>query len=84
MQENYVEALLTGGSGGGLSFEVNTHGDEVEVTSSAGVSVTLTAPELQSLADGLTQPPAPIANAPGVVQGGLLPVVGALLGLLDH
>jgi hypothetical protein len=84
VQENYVEALLTGGSGGGLSFEVNTHGDEVEVTSSAGVSVTLTAPELQSLADGLTQPPAPIANAPGVVQGGLLPVVGALLGLLDH
>jgi hypothetical protein len=82
MEENYVEALLSGGAGG-PTFEVNTHGDEVEVTSSLGVTVTLTEPELQSLVNGLTQPPAPIADAPGVTQGGLQPVLGGLLGLLD-
>ena len=53
------------------------------MTRDDGVSITLTEPELESLASGLTPPPPLIADTPGVSQGGLQPVVGGLLGLLN-
>jgi hypothetical protein len=84
MLENYVEALLSGPTEGGSTFEVSVLGGQVEVTRNDGVSVTLNQLELESLANGLTQPPAPIADAPGVLNpGGLQTVVGGLLGLLN-
>jgi hypothetical protein len=81
--EVYVEALLSGDPGsGGPSFDVTALGNEVVVSRDDGISVTLTAPDLESVAQGLTPPPPPIAGTPVVNQGGLLNVVGGLLGLL--
>ena len=81
--ESYVEALLSGDpTSGGPSFDVTLLGNQVVVSREDGVSVALTAPDLESVAQGLTPPPPPIANTPVVNQGGLLNVVGGLLGLL--
>ncbi len=81
--ESYVEALLSGDpASGGPSFDVTALGNQVVVTREDGVSVALTAPDLESVAQGLTPPPPPIAGTPVVNQGGLLNVVGGLLGLL--
>ena len=81
--ETYVEALLSGPSGSGPSFDVTALGDEVIVTRDDGVSVALTEPILESVAQGLTAPPPLIAGTPVVNQGGLLNLVGGLLGLLN-
>jgi hypothetical protein len=80
--ETYVEALLNGMPASGPTFEVTALGNEVIVTRDDGVSVALTEPELESLAEGLTQPPQLIADTEVVNEGGLLNVVGGLLGLL--
>ena len=70
------------GSGGPI-FDVTALGNEVVVTRDDGVSVTLTEPDLESVAQGLTPPPPPIAGTPVVNQGGLQNLVGGLLGLLN-